>query len=149
MPCSGATTWWAELLQEYADLIAITGGDAFKVRVYEKAARSVDGYAQDISGLHLAGLRRIPGVGTSIAAKIDEYVRTGSIHQLEELRETMPAGVRLLTTIPSLGPKKAMILYEEAGIGSVEDRRQSAGAGCRGCAASAPSPKRTCCTAST
>ncbi|MEU8108743.1 DNA polymerase/3'-5' exonuclease PolX [Nonomuraea muscovyensis] len=110
----------ADLLQEYADLMAITGGEAFKVRVYEKAARSVGGYAQDISGMNPAGLRRIPNVGTSIAAKIDEYLRTGAIHQLEELRGKVPAGVRRLTTIPSLGPKKAMTLYEECGIGSVE-----------------------------
>lgn len=119
----------AEVLQEYADLIAITGGDAFKVRVYEKAARSVAGYALDIAGLDLEGLRRIPGVGVSIAAKIDEYLRTGSVHQLEELRAKVPAGVRLLTTVPSLGPRKAMILYEDAGIGSVEELEAAIRAG--------------------
>ncbi|WP_433354558.1 DNA polymerase/3'-5' exonuclease PolX [Microtetraspora malaysiensis] len=110
----------ANLLQEYADLIAITGGDAFKVRVYEKAARSVGGYARDISKMDAGELRRIPNVGTSIAAKIDEFLRTGAIHQLEELRGKIPAGVRRLTVIPSLGPKKAVMLYHELGIDSIE-----------------------------
>jgi DNA polymerase (family 10) len=110
----------AELLQEYADLIAITGGDAFKVRVYEKAARSVGGYGQDISGLDERELRRIPNVGASIAAKIEEFLHTGAIHQLEELRLKIPAGVRQLITIPSLGPKKAMLLHRERGIDSIE-----------------------------
>ncbi|GGO16700.1 DNA polymerase/3'-5' exonuclease PolX [Microbispora rosea subsp. aerata] len=110
----------AGLLQEYADLIAITGGDAFKVRVYEKAARSVGGYGGEIDGMDAAALREIPNVGASIAAKIEEYLRTGSIHQLEELRTKIPAGVRLLTTIPTLGPKKAMVLYHERGIDSIE-----------------------------
>jgi DNA polymerase (family 10) len=119
----------AELLREYADLIAITGGDAFKVRVYEKAARSVGGYAEDLSGLDLSGLRRIPNVGSSIAAKIDEYLRTGAIHQLEELRSRVPAGVRLLTTVPTLGPKKAMFLYEEAGVASIEQLEEAIRAG--------------------
>ncbi|MFF4774291.1 DNA polymerase/3'-5' exonuclease PolX [Microtetraspora fusca] len=110
----------ANLLQEYADLIAITGGDAYKVRVYEKAARSVGGYARDISKMDAGELRGIPNVGTSIAAKIEEFLRTGAIHQLEELRSKIPAGVRRLTVIPSLGPKKAMMLYHELGIDSIE-----------------------------
>jgi DNA polymerase (family X) len=110
----------AAVLQEYADLMAITGGDAFRVRNYEKAARSVGGYPEDISLLDETGLRQIPNVGASIAAKIDEHLRTGVIHQLEELRAKVPAGVRRLTTIPTLGPKKAIVLYEELGIDSVD-----------------------------
>ncbi|MEV4328003.1 nucleotidyltransferase domain-containing protein [Microbispora rosea] len=119
----------AGLLQEYADLIAITGGDAFKVRVYEKAARSVGGYGHEIDGMDAAALRAIPNVGASIAAKIDEYLRTGSIHQLEELRTKIPAGVRLLTTIPTLGPKKAMVLYHERGVDSIEKLEDAIHAG--------------------
>ena len=110
----------AAVLQEYADLMAITGGDAFRVRSYEKAARSVGGYPEDLSQLNEKGLRQIPNVGASIAAKIDEQLRAGAIHQLEELRTKVPAGVRRLTTIPTLGPKKAMELYEELGIDSVD-----------------------------
>jgi len=108
------------VLQEYADLMAITGGDAFRVRSYEKAARSVAGHPEDVSRLDEAGLRQIPNVGASIAAKIAEQLQTGAIHQLEELRAQVPAGVRRLTTIPALGPKKAMELYEELGIESVD-----------------------------
>ncbi|MER7505045.1 DNA polymerase/3'-5' exonuclease PolX [Nonomuraea pusilla] len=119
----------ADLLQEYADLIAITGGEPFKVRVYEKAARSVGGYVQDLSALDDAGLRRIPNVGQSIAAKIEEYLRTGAIHQLEELRAKVPAGVRRLIDVPTLGPKKAMVLYEEVGVRSVEDLEAAIHAG--------------------
>ncbi|HYA49710.1 MAG TPA: DNA polymerase/3'-5' exonuclease PolX, partial [Streptosporangiaceae bacterium] len=93
---------------------------AFRVRSYERAARSVAGYPEDVSRLDEAGLRQIPNVGASIAAKIDEQLRTGVIHQLEELRAKVPAGVRRLTTIPTCGPKKAMELYEELGIDSVD-----------------------------
>ncbi|RCV51200.1 DNA polymerase/3'-5' exonuclease PolX [Marinitenerispora sediminis] len=110
----------AALLEEYADLIAITGGDAFKVRVYEKAARSVAGHPDDIAALDGAGLRAIPNVGKSIALKIEEYLRTGAIHQVDEMRTRIPSGVRRLTRIPTLGPRRAMLLYEELGIASVE-----------------------------
>jgi len=110
----------AALLAEYADLTAITGGDAFRIRVYEKAARSVAGYPADLSALGAKGLRQIPNVGSSIAAKIEEYLSTGAIHQLEALRAKVPAGVRRLTEIPTLGPKRAMLLYTELGIDSVD-----------------------------
>ncbi|MGW7407592.1 DNA polymerase/3'-5' exonuclease PolX [Streptomyces sp. NPDC054833] len=111
----------AALLQEYADLISITGGDAFKARVYEKAARAIGGHHADVRDLDVKGLREIPGVGKSIAEKVVEYFRTGSISAVEELRARIPAGVRQLTAIPTLGPKKAFLLYEELGISSVDE----------------------------
>ncbi|MFF9126846.1 DNA polymerase/3'-5' exonuclease PolX [Streptomyces sp. NPDC014889] len=107
------------LLQEYADLIAITGGDAFKARAYEKAARAIGGHPGDVSRLDVAGLKEIPGVGRSIAEKVVEYLRTGNVIAVEETRARIPAGVRQLITIPTLGPKKAMTLYEDLHISSV------------------------------
>ena len=53
----------AALLAEYADLLAITGGDAFRIRSYEKAARSVGGYPQDLARVDPAELDKIPNVG--------------------------------------------------------------------------------------
>ncbi|MGW3147087.1 DNA polymerase/3'-5' exonuclease PolX [Streptomyces sp. NPDC001177] len=111
----------AALLQEYADLISITGGDAFKARVYEKAARAIGGHHADVRNLDVKGLREIPGVGKSIAEKVVEYFRTGSISAVDELRARIPAGVRQLTAIATLGPRKALLLYEELGISSVDE----------------------------
>jgi DNA polymerase (family X) len=39
----------AELFQEFADLLSITGEAAYKVRAYEKAARSIGGYVETSS----------------------------------------------------------------------------------------------------
>ncbi|WP_031080681.1 DNA polymerase/3'-5' exonuclease PolX [Streptomyces sp. NRRL S-118] len=108
------------LLQEYADLISITGGDAFKARAYEKAARAVGGYHADVSTLDAGQLRDIPNVGRSIADKIVEYLASGHVSAIEERRDAIPAGVRELITIPTLGPKKAMVLHEELGVSSVD-----------------------------
>ena len=109
----------AALLREYAELLAITGGDPFRARNYEKAAKAVGGYAGDIDGLAEAALTTIPGVGKSIAAKIAEYQATGTIAALDELRGKVPPGVRELTKVPGLGPKRAMQLSRELGIASV------------------------------
>ncbi|MFE2854597.1 DNA polymerase/3'-5' exonuclease PolX [Streptomyces lavendulae] len=108
------------MLREYADLIALRGGEAFKARAYEKAARAVGGYPQDVSALDAKGLRDIPHVGRSVADKILEYLRTGRMAVVDEARASVPSGVRELTAIPGLGPRKAMVLYEELGITSVD-----------------------------
>ncbi len=109
------------LLQEYADLIAITRGDAIKARAYEKAARAIGGYPADVSHLDVSGLRDIPGVGKSIAEKVAEYFRTGRVSAVEETRSRIPAGVRELITIPTLGPKKAMTLHQDLHISSIAE----------------------------
>jgi len=111
----------ASLLREYAELLGITGGDPFRARNYEKAAKVVGGYPGDIDGLGEAALVKIPGVGKSIAGKIAEYQATGRISALEELRGKVPPGVRELTKVPGLGPKRAMQLSRELGIASVAE----------------------------
>jgi DNA polymerase (family 10) len=111
----------AGLLREYAELTQITGGDVFRARNYEKAARSVRGWGGDISQLDAKGLRAIPGVGASIAAKIAEFAATGRIGALEELRAQIPAGVLELTRVPGLGPKRALQLSHELGVSSVDE----------------------------
>src|SRR5580704_8500746 len=109
------------LLREYAELTQITGGDVFRARNYEKAARSVRGWADDIGQLDAKALRAIPGVGASIAAKIAEYRETGSIRALDELRAKIPSGVLELTRVPGLGPKRALQLSHDLGVASVDD----------------------------
>jgi DNA polymerase (family X) len=117
------------LLREFADLILLSGGDAFRARSYEKAARSVAGYASDLASLDDEGLRAIPGVGASTAGKIEEYLRTGHIAALEDLRVKMPAGVREVMRIPGVGPKTAALLYRKLGVASVDDLRRAVDAG--------------------
>jgi DNA polymerase (family 10) len=129
VPVSRVKDEIAALLGEYAALLHITGGDAFRARNYEKAARAVAGYSGDLAGLDAAGLRQIPGVGASIAGKIGEYQRTGTIKAVEELRARIPAGVLQLTRIPALGPKRALQLYQELGISSVGELEDAIRAG--------------------
>ncbi|MFE3107789.1 DNA polymerase/3'-5' exonuclease PolX [Kitasatospora indigofera] len=117
------------LLQEYADLISITGGDAFRARAYEKAARAVGGHPEDVAGLDVKGLQGIQGVGKSTAEKIGEYLRTGRIEALEEQRAKIPSGVREVMGIPTVGPKKAMALYRGLGVGSVDELAEAARVG--------------------
>ncbi len=109
------------VLLEYADLLSILTEDPHRPRSYEKAARAVGGYPADIAEFDVKQLQAIPNVGSSIAGKIHEFLQAGSIGALEELRAQIPQGVRALTAIPGLGPKRAMVLYEQLGVASVDE----------------------------
>jgi DNA polymerase (family 10) len=109
----------AEALSEYADLLAISAADPFRVRVYEKAARAIAGYEKDLADFDLAGLMEIQGVGRSVARKALACLEHGTFDELEEIRAGLPAGVRSLLSVPGLGPKRANRLYDEVGISSV------------------------------
>ena len=111
----------AALLREYAELLVMTGGDQFRARNYEKAAKAVAGYPDDIGELPDSKLTTISGVGSSIAGKIAEYRRTGTIAALDELRAKLPPGVQEIAKVPGLGPKKAVQLSRDLGIASVPD----------------------------
>ena len=101
----------AAMLREYAELLSITGGDQFRARNYEKAAKVVAGYPGDLGAVPDTNLTKIPGVGTSIAGKIAEYRRTGTVAALDELR----------AKVPGVGPKRALQLSRDLGVGSIAD----------------------------
>src|ERR687892_1281006 len=109
------------MLIEYADLLSILFDDPYKPRAYEKAARAVGGYPVDLEGKDLPEILMVPSVGRSIGEKIEEFLTTGTMADLEALREKIPAGVRDLMSIPGLGPKKAMVLHQELGVGTVDE----------------------------
>ena len=110
-----------ETLQELADLVAISDGDPYRVRAYEKAARSVTGYPRDLDALDRKGLMAIPAVGEHIADKLLELRKTGHIAALEDLHAQLPAGLRALLGIPGLGPKRAHQVHAELGISSMPE----------------------------
>lgn len=109
------------MLEEFAELLAISGGDPFKVRAYEKAARAVAGYHLDVADLDQKGLDDIPSVGSHLAAKIVEFRTTGSVEELDDLRARVPAGLRTLLAVPGLGPKRARQVYDELGVTSLSE----------------------------
>jgi DNA polymerase (family X) len=105
-----------ELLGEWAELLQVTGADPYRVRAYEKAARSIGGYSKDLRELDDKGILDIPSVGKNMLGRIREYLDTGTVRELEDLREMVPAGMRELLRIPGLGPKKAILVHNELGV---------------------------------
>jgi ribosomal protein S13 len=80
----------AQILYEIEKLLEIKGTQ-YKPRAYHRAAEAVDNLDKDISLIHkkegLRGLEKIPGVGKSIAKKIEQYLKKGKIKYFEDLKE--------------------------------------------------------------
>lgn len=110
----------AALLQEMADLMAMLGKDPFRTRAYEKAAAAVAAHPNDLDTLDLKGIQSIPSVGKNMASRLEEFLQSGTIGDLEAMRNQIPPGVLAMTRIPGLGPKRAMLLFRDMGIDSVE-----------------------------
>jgi len=117
----------ASHLHELARLTTLAEGNsnAFRVRAYQSAARSVEEALETVAELSVADLTELRGVGKSTANKIRELVDGGRIERLEELRSQFPPDFVELTRIPGVGPKTAVLLREELDVNSVEDLRRA------------------------
>ncbi len=117
------------LLQEYADLLHVSGGQGFKARAFEKAARAVSGHDVDVATLDLKELQEIPNVGKSTAEKVVEYFSTGQMASLEKMRAQVPVGTRQLMAIPGLGPTRAMVLAGTLKVKTIDELVEAIEAG--------------------
>jgi hypothetical protein len=119
----------AERLEEVARLLDGQGANPFRARAYRTAAASVRALGEPISELltreGYEGLDALPGVGESIARAIRDLLVHGRLPMLERLRgESDP--IRLLSTIPGIGPKLAARLHHELALDSLEDLETAA-----------------------
>jgi len=114
----------AKLLRMMAIYLEMKGVQ-FKPQAYERAAYSIEALDEDIEDFvkkkGKEGLKNLPGVGESIAEKIIEYLKTGEIKELEELKKEVPVDVETLTSIEGVGPKIVYKLYKALGIKTIED----------------------------
>ena len=116
----------AQILREIGVLLEIKGENRFRVLAYQEAARKIENWPEAIELLAKEGkLRDISGIGEGLAAKIDEYLRTGKIEYYEELTKEIPRELIGLTEIPGVGPKIARQLYSELGVVNIEQLEQA------------------------
>ncbi len=105
------------LLENIALALELKQESPFRIRAYREAARNVAFLIPDIRQLFAEGkLEEIPGVGSSIAEKIADYLTTGKSAYLEAMGPEAPAGVLELTRIPGVGPRRARTIYDALNI---------------------------------
>lgn len=119
----------AEMFYEMADVLELRGVQ-WKPNAYRKAARSLEGMSEPVEKVYekggLKALKDIPGVGTSLAEKIEEFLKTGKMKEYKKVVKKVPKGVEEMMHVPGLGPKKVMVLYEKLKIKSLAQLKKAA-----------------------
>jgi len=112
-----------ERLREAADLLEGQGANPFRVGAYRRAAETLVGLERDAADIlereGLNGLIALPNVGRSIAAAIEELIRTGRWAQLERLRGTLDPE-HLFQAVPGIGPELARRIHDTLEIETLE-----------------------------
>ncbi len=114
-----------DMLSELAKLTILDeeSNQSFKVRAYENAYHALEGVTDDVTAKSVSELVKMKGVGKSIAEKIREFVDSGSLQKLEDLRAQYPPAFVELSKIPGLGPKTLKLVRRELGVENLDDLR--------------------------
>ena len=109
---------------ELGDLYELDGAVVYRVVAYRNAAKAIREAGVSVEELARQGrVQELPGVGKTIAEKIDALLETGSIPSAEKLKAKFPPGLVEVTRIPGLGPKRARVLFDELGVDSLDALR--------------------------
>ena len=121
----------AELFENMGSLLEMKGDTIFKIRAYQRAARTIEQLSSPLAQAVENGedLTKIPGVGKAISEKIAEFIGTGQVAAYQRLLEELPPGVLDLKDIPGIGPKTAVAIGVELGISTVEGVAEAAADG--------------------
>ncbi len=121
----------AELFENMGSLLEMKGDAIFKIRAYQRAARTIEQLSSPLSQALENGedLTKIPGVGKAISEKIAEFIGHGQVSAYEKLLEELPPGVLDLKDIPGIGPKTAVAIGQELGISTVQGVAEAAADG--------------------
>ncbi|MCU0689599.1 MAG: helix-hairpin-helix domain-containing protein, partial [Phycisphaerales bacterium] len=114
----------AAALEQLARLLELLGEDAFRVNAHARAARAVEGSAEELAALARlapaskakAALTAIEGIGPKLAEKIIELVTTGRLADLDEAAAKVPPGLLPLLQLQGLGPKTVRMFWQDAGV---------------------------------
>ena len=117
----------AAALDELGVLYELDGAVKYRVLAYGTAAKAIR--ESPVSVAELAGEGRateIPGVGKTLAEKIDALIATGEIPAAAKLKAKFPPTLIQVTRVPGLGAKTARRLFDELGVVSLEDLKAAA-----------------------
>ena len=117
----------AAALEELGVLYELDGADRYRVLAYGTAAKAIRESPVSVAELAAKGKATdVPGVGKTLAEKIDALIETGEIPAAVKLKAKFPPTLIEVTRVPGVGPKTARRLFEELGISSMDDLKAAA-----------------------
>lgn len=120
----------AEIFSSMADILDILGANYHRILAYRRAAETISTLGRPLEEVWREGeLTSIPGIGETLASKIDELIRTGEIEAYRELSSEVPEGVLTMLEIPGVGPRSAARFWKELGVTTIEGLERAAQVG--------------------
>jgi len=105
----------------------------FKIRSYKRASDVIANLSSNVEEAYathgLKGIMQIPSIGKAIALKIEEYLTTGKIQYLEELKSKMDIDIDGFYGLEGIGPKTIKIVFEKLGIRDLSGLEKAASEG--------------------
>lgn len=109
-------------LEEIAIMLELKNENPFKVRAYRNAARALETSDIEINEkTTIEELKKIKGIGQSLAENILILASDKKLDFYEELKESFTPQMLELLKIPTLGPKKAKYLFDNLNISSIAE----------------------------
>ena len=117
----------AEVFDNMASLLEMKGDSIFKIRAYQRAARTVENLPFTLEQAVRDGmdLKSIAGIGDAISKKIEDLVINGKVEAYERLKAELPDGVLTLMNVPGVGPKTALRIAQESGANTLEEMEKA------------------------
>ncbi|MDP8902901.1 MAG: DNA polymerase/3'-5' exonuclease PolX [Thermoproteota archaeon] len=123
----------AKVMRDLGFLTEITEEDPnvqFRARAYYRAADTIASLPENVTDIYdkygVNGLLELPSVGKAIASKIEEYLKRGKMHHLEELKAKVPIDIDELYGIEGIGPKTIRMFYDKLHIKNLADLEKAA-----------------------
>jgi DNA polymerase (family 10) len=118
----------AHVLSQIAAYLELKGENQFKVRAYEGASRGLLALnVDDLTPLYESGeLGKVRGLGPATLAVVRDLIETGESAYLEQLRDSMPAGLLEMLRVPGMTPQRIHKVYDELQVQSIEELEAAA-----------------------
>src|ERR1700712_69341 len=117
----------AAALEELGVLYELDGAVRYRVLAYSTAGKAIRESPVSVEELARAGrATEIPGVGKTLAEKIDALLEAGEIPAAAKLKAKFPPTLVQVTRVPGIGPKTARLLWDELQIATLEELKQAA-----------------------
>jgi DNA polymerase (family 10) len=119
----------ARVFGRIADLMEIKGENRYKILAYRRASEIIPTFPERLEELSLKELVALQGIGQALAEKIQELNATSRLAFLEKLENEVPPTLVDLLAVPDVGPKKVALFWKEAGVTTLAELEEAAGAG--------------------
>lgn len=106
-------------LRLLAQLMELHDVNPFKIKSIANASFKIDKLPFQVSQKPVDELEKIDGIGKSIAGKVVELLRTGTLEEIEQLLEKTPSGVVEMLAIKGIGPKKIAVIWRDLHIENI------------------------------